>query len=154
MIKLPEEFKVTEATAVESHEILAEPHLIKHLDVKDASELSDYILKHKHTFHILKYKRYKMLFFFYALKDKKEVVEFHVACPKDSVVASRVLLLAAGTWVIKKGAADSKVLISSCPEGKIANTARKLGGIEITRIGSIIYFSFPLLFNDRFTLGV
>lgn len=65
----------------------------------------------------------KMLFFFWSTGQPR-VYEFHVAAPKKDIGASRKLSLELMEWLFTHGA---KKLVSNCPEGKIANLARKVG---------------------------
>ena len=65
----------------------------------------------------------KMLFFFWSTGQPR-VYEFHIAAPKKDIGASRKLSLELMEWLFTHGA---KKLVSNCPEGKIANLARKVG---------------------------
>lgn len=68
---------------------------------------------------------YKMLFVFWLVSDG--VYEMHIACPKKSIIKSRELAIEALNFALSNGA---NVVITNCPEGKIANMARKIGMTE------------------------
>ena len=126
-MSLPLEFTVKEASTEESLHILCEPQLIKHLPIAGVKELPAYIRHHKYTFYLASFKSHSLIFFFkpYRLRD---VYELHIACPKKSIVASRVLALCTAKWIVTEGALGAKALITSCPVGKISNMCTKLGG--------------------------
>lgn len=131
MIQLPEEFVVTEANPIESYEILAEPQLFKHLPVKEPIGLPKYIRTHKHIFYLASFNQYSLLFFFFEHPRLDDVYEIHIACPRNSIRASRVLATLAAKWIAKIGTIGAKALITKCPKGKISNMCRKLGGTVI-----------------------
>lgn len=133
MIKLPEEFKVIEAPSEEIHKILLEPQIFKHLPVDLPSELPNYIRIHKHIFYLASFNSYKLLFFFFEHLRLDDVYEIHIACPRDSIRASRVLATLAAKWIAKTGTIGVKALITKCPKGKISNMCTKLGGKIIYR---------------------
>jgi hypothetical protein len=123
--KLLTKFEVRLATLGEKEEILADAAL---------SHLPNITT----TPHIIIYNSFRMLFEF-NLK-AGGIYEVHVACPKDSRQASRILALAMCAWLFKVGVSGITGLITSCPEGKIANMIRKIGGTEVKREGSTVYF--------------
>lgn len=130
MIELPEGFIVTEASELESYNILAEKQLIKHLPIAGVSELADYTAEHKHTFYLASFRGYSLLFFFFEHSSSKHggIYDLHIACPKNSIRASRVLAICTAKWIAKIGAPDAQMLVTRCPEGSIANMCTKLGG--------------------------
>lgn len=144
LVTLPKGFNVYEATPTECLDILSESQILKHIPVKSVSELPDYIRTHKHLFYISGFRKYKMLFFFYEREYMKDVYDIHIACPRNSIVASRVLVTMAAKWILDTGTTGAKALVTSCPEGKIANMCRKLGGIELRRGEKNLYFMFSL----------
>lgn len=133
MIQVPEEFKVTEATPVESYEILSEPQLIKHLPIQGIYQLPDYIRTHRYILHLASFGKHDLLFFFFEHARLDDVYEIHIACPRNSIRASRVLATLAAKWIASKGTIGAKALITKCPKGKISNMCTKLGGKIIYR---------------------
>jgi len=128
MIELPAEFSVVEADTEQTLKILLEPQLFKHLPVALPSGMADYVRTHKHILYFASFNQYSLLFFFFEHPRMNDVYEIHVACPKDSIRASRVLTALAGKWVAKTGTIGAKALITKCPAGKISNMCKKLGG--------------------------
>lgn len=128
MIQLPEEFTVAEAATEEILKILLEPQLFKHLPVSLPSGMSKYVRTHKHIFYLARFNQHKLLFFFFEHPRMNDVYEIHIACPKASIRASRVLATLAAKWIAKTGTIGAKALITKCPIGKISNMCRKLGG--------------------------
>ena len=126
-IALPEEFIVAEATTAECLEILSEPQLLKHLPT-ELPKLPEYLRRHKYIWYIARFKHYAMLFFFFERVRLDGVYELHIACPKRSILASRVLSICTAKWIVKTGTKEVKALITKCPEGKISNMCTKLGG--------------------------
>jgi len=131
-------FTVTTATLEESTAILSEPHLLTLLKSKPTlTQLPAYLAARAIPYNIIRYKSYKLLFEY---KPRTTgVYEIHIACPKASIVASRVLSIATIVWLFSN-LPDSKALITSCPEGKIANMCRKVGGRELHRVGNTVHF--------------
>ena len=78
----------------------------------------------------------KMMFVFWECGEGM-VYEVHIASPKDSIPYCRVLTKAVLSWLFEHGASK---IITSCPEGKIANLARKTGLTEIDSINGLVYF--------------
>ena len=58
-----------------------------------------------------------------------KIFEMHIACPKESIRASRLLSIGVMEWLFEEQ--EAKVLMTSCPEGKTANMIRKLGATEV-----------------------
>lgn len=133
---------IAKATIEECLDILSEPRLLAVLPIEGITHLYKYIQDSKHPYYILKYKQYSMLFIVWKLVGPSSIHECHVACPSDSIVASRVLTLSAMKWFFKEYAPEAKGLITSCPEGKIANMCRKIGFTEVKREDSLdlVYF--------------
>lgn len=123
-------------------DILSEPRLLAVLPIEGITHLYKYIQDSKHPYYILKYKQYSMLFIVWKVAGDSGIYECHVACPSDSIVASRVLTLSAMNWFFKEYKPEAKGLITSCPEGKIANMCRKIGFTEVKREDSLdlVYF--------------
>ena len=56
--------------------------------------------------------------------------EVHIASPKESIFHSRVLVRAIIDWLFSMGV---EKILTCCPEGKIANLARKTGLKEVDK---------------------
>lgn len=78
---------------------------------------------------------HKMMFVFWLVRDS--VYEVHIASPKKSVIKSRGLAREVIEFAFNAGA---RKVITNCPEGKIANMARKLGMVEFKREQDKIWF--------------
>lgn len=137
-------FNVREATSDECLKILSEPQLLSTLPIDSVSELPKYIRTHKHLFYISTFRSYKLIFFFFERDTCQDIYEIHIACPRNSIIASRALVLTAARWILKHGTIGAKALITACPEGKIANMCRRLGGVELRREEDKIHFMFSL----------
>jgi len=131
-------FKVNYATPEQSLDILSEPQLFAALPLDNLSELPGYISTRKIPLYIITFKSFKMLFKVFEVKEG--IHECHVACPKDSIRASRALTLASMQWFFKEAYPEAKGLITSCPEGKIANMCRKIGFKEVRKENDLVYF--------------
>ena len=70
----------------------------------------------------------------------KGVYEFHLACPKASIIASRALILASLFWAFDRSGLDIDVILSICTNGLVANTAKKVGAVEIVNVNGNTYF--------------
>lgn len=78
---------------------------------------------------------HQMLFFFWLLDIG--TYEVHIAAPKRSIIRCRALAIELMEWLFRLGASTIR---TNCPEGKIANMARKLGMCETHRAGNTVYF--------------
>lgn len=135
------DYTVTLATSKDCLEILDEPRLLAVLPVDTRADLIRFVTNHRPAFHTLRYKQYHLVFWYRHIM--ADIYEVHVACPTDSIIACRVLLACMVEWVFKVGAPECIGLTTKCPEGKIANTLRKLGCIEFNKLGGSVYFSLP-----------
>ena len=120
--------KIRLAPTAEALEILSEPQIVERIG---------HATKHLNKQPwIAERAGAKLLFVFHQLS-KAGIYEMHIACPLASIRASRILASAAMDWLYHMGA---DVIVTSCPEGKIANMARKLEFVELTRTPELIYF--------------
>jgi len=135
-------FEIRLATMDECLDILSEPRLLAVLPIEGITYLYKYIQDSEHPYYILKYKQYSMLFVVWKVNTNQEasIYECHVGCPRNSIVASRVLTLAAMNWFFKEAVPEAAGLITSCPEGKIANMCRKIGFKEVKKQDDLVYF--------------
>jgi len=80
----------------------------------------------------------RMMFVFWALEDEG-VYEVHIAAKQDreSLLLSRRMALYITEWLFAHGASK---LVTNCPEGRIANMARKIGYTEAGREGETVFF--------------
>lgn len=138
------DFNIRYATEEEFYSIVREPQL----DARITKSRNGKKLKYtKGFYHLISYKDFRLIF---SLRgERKGVFEVHIACPKDSIRASRLLLMGALSWVLEKRK-EVKVLVTSCPEGKIANMCRKLGFKQVKQEHGKLYFMF---FIDKKMLG-
>ena len=72
------------------------------------------------------------------------IYEIHISCPKDSIIASRLLCLAGINEMFKRP--EIRGFITSCPAGKIANMCKKIGFKQVNEIDGKLYF---ILLNKR-----
>lgn len=128
-------FTFTPASKEDILNIMKEPQLIKLWAPSGTlTELAGVVYKTHYNCHIVRYGRYKLLL---ELDDiNPDLCGIHIACPKDSIVASRMLALACTAWALLVAYPTHRVLTTSCPEGKIANMIRKVGAKQISPSGS------------------
>jgi len=117
------------APIAEALEILSEPQIVARVGSAPIS------LRHQPW--IIDYAGARMLFIFWPLGSVPNVYHVHIACPLQSIRACRILAKGVDEWLFSIGA---EVLVTSCPEGKIANMARKLGWTEIGVKCSLVHF--------------
>ena len=126
------------ANLTEQYDILSEPRLLAMLhDSPTLEELPTYLAERTHNFYLVRYGVYRMILELYPRPSMPEVYEFHVAVPKDSIIASRVLVRTSIEWSLSSGI---QALVTTCPEGKMANLVRKVGCKEIKRSKGIVTF--------------
>jgi hypothetical protein len=133
-------FEIRLATMDECLDIMSEPRLLSLLPIEGITYLYKYIQDSEYPRYIVKYKQYSMLFVVWEVYAETSIYEIHVACPSNSIIASRVLTLATMNWIFKESGLSVKALLTSCPEGKIANMCRKIGFKEIKKVGDLVYF--------------
>ena len=78
---------------------------------------------------------HRMLFFFWSTHGL--VFDVHIASPECSIIKCRSLAKEIMDWVFSMGATK---ITTNCPEGKIANMARKMGMTAYKTEGDIIHF--------------
>lgn len=141
-------YDISKATREECIEILSERRLLTALGLITQKELPSYLDSSNDIYYQIRYKNYKLLFTFEVRM--KDVYELHVACPSDAIVASRVLCLLVITWLFQCSELYPKAIITTCPEGKIANMVRKLGARQIDKRAGLLYF---MMTADQLNLG-
>lgn len=133
---LPDGFTVHTASLEECKEIASEPKLISSLELEDGEvELSP-----DTTYMILKFREYKLLFSYKEHREK--IYESHIACPRNSIIASRALVLAGLNWLFQDNNVKAKAVITSCTKGKTANMCKKLGFTELLDVSGKLYFMY------------
>lgn len=142
-------FDIRLATMDECLDIMSEPRLLSLLPIEGITYLYKHIQDAEYPRYIVKYKQYSMLFVLWQIRESASIYEIHVACPADSIIASRVLTLATMNWIFKESKLEVKALLTSCPEGKIANMCRKIGFKEIKKVGDLVYFLASRIDNRR-----
>jgi hypothetical protein len=120
----PEDFSIRRASLTETLDILNDPKLVLSMGVPSESNIE------RDDYYIITLKSYTMLF---TLKEREgKVYEGHLAVPKASIRASRILALIALQWIFNKSGFDVNAVITSCPEGTASNLARKIGCTEVS----------------------
>ncbi len=130
---------VRPATEAEWLEIVTEPQIAS-LIRKDAA--------YNEHCHLVLYNQYRLLATFWETTEEG-IYEVHIACPKASIRASRVLTLGGLQWLASPEGRNAKAAITNCPEGTMANLCRKLGYKEIRRIKDILYFILNLTTGEQ-----
>ena len=134
---LLKEFTFTAATKQELTEIFSEPQL-SNLDVNvedaDLKEPRYYMISYSH-----RGRKYRLVYELANLGNG--MCEVHAACPKDSIIASRVLIMVLIAWCFKVSPYRPLVLMTTCLEGKIANTLRKIGAKDAGTYNGLVYFA-------------
>lgn len=131
-------YEVAVASREECLEILSEPKLMEAIYVSDTIALYKHLYTTDKVYHILRIRKYSLLFTYE--KRTLDTFEIHLACPKDSIRASRALSLCILHWMFGPSNLKPRALITSCPEGKIANMVKKIGGTEVKRENNLVYF--------------
>ncbi len=133
-------FKVQPASREDCLDLLDTPAVLESFGLSSFDELPTCLDTYADPFYKLTYKKYRLLFTYF--ERNAGVYEIHLACPKDSVIASRVLSLYIIHWMFKLSGLNPVVLTTNCPEGKIANMLRKMGTTELKTDSSWVYFMF------------
>jgi hypothetical protein len=139
---LPAGFTITQLEGEELRAQLANTVLLKNI----GAESADSIELHPAVHYCMRFGKYSMLYVL--IPKSKDIVEIHIACAKDSRVASRALCFA----ILRHLRATStyKYVLTTCPEGTMSNLARKLGFVDTgARAEDKLCFAFDLqaLFN-------
>lgn len=116
------------ASMAEAVEILSDKNITQRINYQgDAFTVQPWVVEKNH---------HKLLFVFWP-QDVYDNYEMHIACPKASILKSRELTRVALNWLREKGV---KSIATYCPEGKIANMARKLHFTELGKEGDTVFF--------------
>ena len=120
--------------------LLEESEEFKVEETTDLSEVA-FPLDSSITYYKIWYNQYYLLFHFHPriMQGVEGLYEIHIACPKHSIVASRVLALGAMCYLYAKYP-EVQSLLTTAPRGKIANMIRKIGGMQIASINNLLYF--------------
>lgn len=140
MKDLLKDFDIGIADIEDCLEILAEPQLLAALHLTSPDELPNHLATSNRVYYTIEYGKYKLVFCWF--KVAPYLYEAHIACPKASIVASRLLTLAALVWVFRLQSIDVRGIITSCPRGKMANMIRKIGGKLLSKDYDFLYFMF------------
>jgi len=91
------------------------------------------------SYMLISYGKYKQLGTYRVLGNG--FCEVHIACPKDSVLASRLLTFAAMRWLLEIKYPELQGLVTTCPDSMVMvrNALYKLGFKKITFEGSSVY---------------
>lgn len=137
-------YTVRVATRIEASLILSEPQIASKL-AKSVSQ----ILASGKVYWLLEYSNYQLLVSLTSTEEEG-VVDAHIACPKSSILASRILTLLAMEWIARTVDASTKELITTVPNTKMANFARKVGWVQYTPYtkeavdSKLLHFKFTL----------
>jgi hypothetical protein len=134
-------YRIIQATREERYDIIHEPQLEARLSPKSIANIEAATV----PYYFIEHSGYRMLFCYW--KVRATVTEAHIICPANSIVASRVLGLLVITYLFAKFP-GLDTLITTAPEGKIANYARRLGGIEYSRKNDLVYFKIHRQITD------
>ena len=91
------------------------------------------------NFILMSYGKYKQLGTYRVLGNG--FCEVHIACPKDSVRASRLLAFATMRWLLEIKYPELQGLVTTCPDSMVMvrNALYKLGFKKLTFEGSSVY---------------
>lgn len=132
------EIIIRKATLAEQFNVFKEPRLLAVLPGKPKLDsLEKYLRVMGFDQYLIILGKYRMLFECYPYGRVQDAMEVHIACPKDSIRASRALGLILTKYVFDTYP-ETKGLVTSCPEGKIANLCRKLGGVKVGTKGEYV----------------
>jgi hypothetical protein len=128
---------VRHATKRETLEILSEEQISNRLDNKPAK-----IVKDKHNVFILViWQQYRLLVTY--KKIGNNAVDCHLACPRNSLPAAKVLALLGMSWLLTDTNIDVNTLTTSTMKGSMSNFAKKLGFVKIYEDETKDYFTYP-----------
>jgi hypothetical protein len=133
--ELLKKFTFTPASKEDILNIMKEPQLIKLWAPSGTlTELAGVVYKTHYDCQVVRYGRYKLLLELNSISP--DLCGIHIACPKDSIVASRILAMAGTAYALLIAYPTHRVITTSCPEGKIANMIRKIGAKQVSPSGS------------------
>lgn len=93
----------------------------------------------EYNYVLLVYKGYRLLVSTVSVGKKSAgVYEVHIACPRASIKASRVLAMLGMRWLATDRNIKAKRLVTKTPKGKITNFALRLGFVS-DETGTMIY---------------
>ena len=128
---------VSRASLEECFEIVREPRLLKAFPVPE-EELKDYLRDSGKEYYLVRAGDKKLLF--YSSHLGNNIYDFHVACPRGSIIYSRQMVVIALAWVFHSRKDYLRALTTDCPEGKMANLCRKVGAREIKSHKGRVHF--------------
>jgi hypothetical protein len=117
------------ATHEECLDILSEPRLFNLLSIKPGVTLDEFLKTTDVVFRILVYGKYKTLFRVECIGHGNYT--FHLMCPAASIPQSRKMTILAIYWAFYVYKGCILALYCTCPQGKMANLARKVGATEL-----------------------
>jgi len=130
-------FHVRDATYEEAEEIISEPQITERVIAR---------LGHAPIVpecrKLVLWGRHRMMFTYEIRYDSTasvQVVYAHIAVPKASIPACRVLALLASYWVLNVAAPEAVALMVDMPEGKMSNMAVKLGYVRKELGDQVVY---------------
>lgn len=86
------------------------------------------------NYTLIVFRGYRLLVSYTSVGKKSDgVISVHIACPRDSIRASRVLANIGIGWLMTDRNIMAKKLVTAAPKGKIANFLLRLGFKKGTR---------------------
>jgi hypothetical protein len=89
----------------------------------------------KHNYTLVVILGYKLLISYRKTK-KAGMLELHIACPRASIKASRILTAVAMQWLLTEPKLNADTIVVFAPKGKMSNFAKRLGFKEDNSIKS------------------
>lgn len=129
-----ESVQITKATPEQYYAAVTSPNIAE--AIKDCNE--GIAPSYQENSYLASFRSYSLIFTL--AKMGEDVYETHIACPKDSIRASRLLVLGGMQWLYDRS--KPKAIFTTCPEGKIANFVRKLGFNQVAVSGDNLVFLY------------
>lgn len=146
-------FRVVDASYEEAEAIVTEPQIAERIyAVHGAAPVVPECRK------LILWSKYRMLVDYKVLKTSEGmdgIVHAHIAVPKASLSACRVLALLASYWVLCVAEPDTVAVAVIMPEGKMSNMALRLGYTRHAIAGKVCYVLSKLQAKATFdVLGI
>ena len=140
------------ATHEECLDILSEPRLFNILPIEPGGTLEDYLKTTDVVFRLLVFGKYKLLFRIECIGHGNYT--FHLMCPAASIPQSRKMTVLAIYWAFHVYKGCILALYCTCPQGKMANLARKVGATELkSKDGMACFIVTPEYFKNSLLTG-
>lgn len=130
------EVAVHKATPSEYNHYITAPNIAQAIRESNAGITPEY----EEESYVSSFGKYSLLFTL--AKAGKGLYETHIACPTDSIRASRLLVLGGMQWLASIHDTDTRGIFTTCPEGKIANFVRRLRFEQTGKVGDMLFFAY------------